>query len=570
MADWSQSVFMQALGWATLNSFWQMAILWLCYQTFVTLFRASSQLRYQLSVLSLIAGFAWFCLTIVTYNKPEHPFTMGTVTEIAPSLFNIFLVSASATYLLLLVIPSLKLLRNWRFVQTIRKEGLSKAALDYRLYVRNIAAHLNIKPKVQVFVSELVNSPVTVGYLKPVILLPVAAINQLTPSQVESILLHELSHIRRMDYLMNLLASFIHTVLYFNPFAKLFMQQIDAERENCCDEMVLQFGYDKLAYCSALLTLEKTANQSYLLALGVAGKSNLLTRIEKIIGMETKKQYKLKQMIPAFAAVLCVLVINSVLMLKDTGRSANVDLTSSAVFSPFFLNENIKGDHTTPSLTPEQNGTFLAHSKSVEAKTSVAPTVSQKIVASVAPFIPSLQEIIPTASPLQNSDLMYVAADEADVKLTKEQKEQVKTSIDATRKLMTTLQWNEVESSMADALDQDEKEQVKQIYQSQLADINWSNLEKNLKLNYDKIDWHSWNNELGSALSEVELNKAIKEYSTLLEQLNRYEKEICSGSVTTCTIAPDKSLDDIRNMRAEVSRRLEIVRSAKEKKVIKL
>jgi beta-lactamase regulating signal transducer with metallopeptidase domain len=129
----------------------------------------------------------------------------------------------------------------------------------------------------------MVKSPLTIGYLKPLILLPLASINNLTVQQVEAVLLHELSHIKRFDYLVNILVSIIHTLLYFNPFARLLIRVVQEERENCCDQMVLQFGYDRVGYASALLSLEKTSLQSHSFVLGAAGRRNLLSRIEKIV-----------------------------------------------------------------------------------------------------------------------------------------------------------------------------------------------------------------------------------------------------------------------------------------------
>ncbi|RYZ28156.1 MAG: M56 family metallopeptidase, partial [Chitinophagaceae bacterium] len=248
MATWSQSHFLQALGWATLNSFWQMAILWCAFVSVNHLFKLSATRKYQASVGAMLIGFAWFITTFVLYyqnNSSSYAIFENTITH-SNSLLNICLISASLTYLLLLIFPAARLFRNWQFVQVIKKEGLGKADLNYRLFVQKVSGHLGITKKVKLVISNLVTSPVTIGYLKPMILLPVAAMNQLTTSQVEAILLHELSHIRRYDYLVNFIVSIIHTLLYFNPFVKFFMNTIEAERETCCDELVLQFGYDKV------------------------------------------------------------------------------------------------------------------------------------------------------------------------------------------------------------------------------------------------------------------------------------------------------------------------------------
>ena len=106
------------------------------------------------------------------------------------------------------------------------------------MFVKNLAAQMGIKKPVHVWISELVCSPVTIGYLKPIILVPLAAINHLTTQQLEAVLLHELSHIKRYDYLINLIINFIQTILYFNPLVKAFVKIIEREREKSCDEMV--------------------------------------------------------------------------------------------------------------------------------------------------------------------------------------------------------------------------------------------------------------------------------------------------------------------------------------------
>src|SRR5439155_74321 len=113
------------------------------------------------------------------------------------------------------------------------------------------------------------------------------------------------------------LISIINTLLYFNPFVKQFMKNIEEERENCCDELVLQFGYDKVGYATALLTLEKLSTGGQLLALGATGKNFLITRIEKIIGMEKKKGFRINQLAGIIAALLCIVLFNSILIIKE-------------------------------------------------------------------------------------------------------------------------------------------------------------------------------------------------------------------------------------------------------------
>ncbi|HZH96883.1 MAG TPA: M56 family metallopeptidase, partial [Flavisolibacter sp.] len=180
-----------------------------------------------------------------------------------------------------------------------------------RLFVEKIGRHVGIKKRVPVYLSQLVSSPVTIGFFKPVILLPISIVSNLSVRQVEAILLHELAHIRRHDYLVNLLLTAVHVLLYFNPFVKCFLKKIELERENCCDELVLQFGYDKIGYATALLELEKGSHKISL-AMGAASKNHLLQRIETIVGVKRKQAFKRVQFAGVCAGLGMLILLNMV------------------------------------------------------------------------------------------------------------------------------------------------------------------------------------------------------------------------------------------------------------------
>lgn len=562
MASLSQSAFLQSLGWATLNTFWQMALLWCVYAGAVSLFKVSPARKYQLAVFSMISGLMWFLLTFFVYLRSSdysgYAFIQNSIPGSNPIL-NSCLLAASITYLLLLVIPASRLLKNWRFVEYIRKHNLSKADLDYRLFTQKVSGYLGITRKVQLYISELVSSPVTVGYLKPIILLPLAAINHLTESQVEAVLLHELTHIRRYDYLVNFIITIINTLLYFNPFVKLFMKEIEVERENCCDDLVLQFGYDKVSYASALLTLEKVSAQHRILALGVTGKKNFLTRIEKIIGMEKKKGYSLAQFIPVFAALLCVLVCNSVLIVKDSGSANNTLLASSTIVNPFYFSEN--GKKVT---APAQ---YYRTVPSINTKNIVVTKPGKDMREHELPVFNNIN-VDPVIA--GSKDVYHVAYDEVDGSLTNEQKNQVKTTVEATKKVLKTLQWKQVENSMADALNKEEKAIAKEQYMNEVDNVNWTNLEQNLKVNYNNIDWSTLNAKLGSALTMIELDSIQNNLNQVLVQLQQAETNICAKKNTNATPLPDQSLEDLRKAIDQVHGYLNQVNALREHKVIHL
>jgi bla regulator protein BlaR1 len=569
MAGWSQSHFLQSLGWATLNSFWQMALLWCIFQAARHFFNLSSSRKYQLSVLAVFSGFAWFAGSFLYY------FNTGTTTAVSlfdhkiqhtDSLLNILLTSASIAYLVLLVIPAWRLFRNWQFVKKIQSEGLSKASLDYRLFIQKVAAQIGITRKVRLYLSELVNSPLTVGYLKPVILLPVAALNNLTPQQVEAVLLHELSHIRRYDYLVNLMVSIIHTVLYFNPFVRLFLKNIEAERENCCDELVLQFGYDKVDYASALLLLEKASSRHQVLTLAATGKTYLLARIEKIIGMEKKEpRMKMNHLAGWIAALLCVVAFNSVLIIREekSRKSKNDSLMAyDQLSNPFnFFRNSPEKSREVPEQTVE------GHPSNVAFVSQTAPLVEM-----------DASEVDADAGLMKEREneevsipgFMLASLNESEIALTQDQKEQVRSTLNGTRKILAG-QWSKVEEAMADAMTAEEKAIAHQQYLKELEQMDWKVMENSMKSAFTTIDWNGLNAEMAQSLTKIRLDSVEKTYNIILQELNKADKELTAltKAKVSCTPIPDGSLNDIRKAREEIARQVDSVKALK-KQVVKL
>ena len=561
MASWSQSHFLQSLGWATLNSFWQMALLWCIYLAINSTFKISSDKKYRLAVGAIVTGFLWFVFTFVYYFNSSSVSGIAilnqTISE-SNNTLNIFLLSASVAYLSLLIFPTYRLFRNWQFVQKIKKEGLQKANLNYRLFVQKISSQLNIGKKVIVYISELVTSPVTVGYLKPIILIPIAALSNLSTQQVEAILLHELSHIRRYDYLVNFIVSIISTFLYFNPFVKQFIRTIEEERENCCDQLVLQYGYDKVGYASALLTLEKLSTSRHALALGAAGKKYLLSRIEKIVGMEQKKGFKRNQFAGLLAALFCIVVFNSILIIKDKKENSNNLYASVDLVSPFNLFEGSNS---------HDKGNYIINP--AEYKTNVKPALASNQNTEVKKAPETKQGNALAVSLLANNMFMNVAQDDVDASLTKEQKEKVKSTVDATKKVLGNLQWKEVETVIADVLTEKEKQIAKQQYLNQLKKAHyWKNIEQNMKAQYNNMDWQSIDTKMNNALAAIKLDSLEKTYTVILNQLNKVTNE--AKAVNVCPL-PDQSIEQIKETKEELSNRVNTIKALRsDKKVVRL
>ena len=144
----------------------------------------------------------------------------------------------------------------WR-VHRLHEAGLAAPVSRWHAAAARLALRIGLVDAVRVVESRLVGTPTVVGWLRPIVLLPVAALANLTPAQVEAILAHELAHVRRHDYLVNLLQSLGETVLFFHPAVWWVSGRIRAERENCCDDVALVTCGDRVGYASALSALEE-------------------------------------------------------------------------------------------------------------------------------------------------------------------------------------------------------------------------------------------------------------------------------------------------------------------------
>jgi len=156
--------------------------------------------------------------------------------------------------------------------------------------VRTLVSNFNLLKTVSVFLSDKIQVPLTIGFLKPIIVFPIALVNQLSAEQTEAILLHELAHIKRNDYLLNVIISLIQSFLFFNPLIWLMGREINKYREQCCDDLVLDKTQHQLAYARALLLIEENRSAQLMLALASNGKKyTLLNRIKRITNMKTNE-----------------------------------------------------------------------------------------------------------------------------------------------------------------------------------------------------------------------------------------------------------------------------------------
>jgi TonB family protein len=197
--------------------------------------------------------------------------------------------------------------------------------------VARLTKVMGVRRHVRVLMSALSDSPSVVGWLRPVILLPGATLMGLTTLQLEAILAHEIGHIRRYDYLVNMVQMFIETLLFYHPAVWWTSKRIRLERELCCDDLAVHFSGNALRYARALTTLEKLRTRTPSVAMASTG-GPLLYRIQRLVGAGSQ-EYSFSRLPLALIIALGVLFLSlnvSGLRGQDA-PGVKVDLGASSV-----------------------------------------------------------------------------------------------------------------------------------------------------------------------------------------------------------------------------------------------
>ncbi|MHC4501112.1 MAG: M56 family metallopeptidase [Planctomycetota bacterium] len=210
-------------------------------------------------------------------------------------------------------------LGGWTQLQRLRRKMVKPVDASLHSKLKALAELLGIRRAVQLVESALVQVPTVVGWLKPVILLPASALTGLSPEQMEAILAHELAHIKRLDYLVNMLQTVVEILGFYHPAVWWVSHKIRVERENCCDDLAVSVSGDEVRYARALTLLEEIRGGQAALAVA-AGGGSLLGRIRRLLCKASQEDSR-----SGWGVLFCVLLvcICVVLAVAQSGLSFN-------------------------------------------------------------------------------------------------------------------------------------------------------------------------------------------------------------------------------------------------------
>lgn len=332
------------LGWALVHFLWQGALIALLLGVADAAMR-KAHARYAAAcgamVLMVIAiGVTFFRLGVERQAPPlavaaalsSAPDRAGAVPPAGETLeaqmtgWLPWLVCAWAAGVLALSVRSMG---GWMVAQRLKSRQWEPAGAEWAQKARRLAQTLAVSRPVRLSWSALAEAPAVVGWLRPVILIPTAAFAGCDARQLEALLAHELAHIRRHDYLVNLIQTAVETLLFYHPAVWWVSQRIRAERENCCDDLAVAACGDVLTYARALTRIEELRSSQSQFAMAANGGA-LFARIRRMLGNNEPAGHTARTWLAGAIAVSAVFAVWVAARSADAGELSPAAVVAAA------------------------------------------------------------------------------------------------------------------------------------------------------------------------------------------------------------------------------------------------
>lgn len=313
--------FARPMAWALIHSLWQGAVVAVIAGAVLAgVPAARARLRYAISCAALMVIVFATCTTGIYFiaserisppaaaiqqaesSKPaalqqaqsstpvieQTPSTdIGSISSVSLALADVIF----GLWLLGVLTFSLYHFLGWRKASGLARNGVRELPVSLAARISRLCKEMGLRRRFRVFESALVRTPCVIGWLRPVLLVPVSVITGLSTRQLEMIVAHELAHIQRYDVLVNYVQTAVETLLFFNPAIWWISRRVRFEREHCCDDLAAEVCGDRLLYARALTRLEQLRGLTPSTVVAADG-TPLLYRIRRLAGIETRSGYQ--------------------------------------------------------------------------------------------------------------------------------------------------------------------------------------------------------------------------------------------------------------------------------------
>ena len=406
-----------AIGWMLIHFLWQGSLLFLGYWIITRLLLKNKiNTQYWVGIifisLCLIIPIREFFIQLGNSSNPSVFYQIGISLNAAgsggilnPTDMFISLVQKLIPYLVIIwmisvFLISTHLIKSWLSLIKLSKEPSMKLPENLSLKLKQATNKLKLKFKPLILISKKIDIPATFGYFKPIVLLPVSLINKLPQDQMEAILLHELCHIKRADFLHNIMQLLVETLFFYHPLTKWISRDIRKIREQCCDELVLDLNTNPLVYAKALTNIASIYNSNTNAKLHIqiaANDGELFNRIKFLMINKRSKSPFTNVILGLFFAAFALFIFNSIV---NETNGKNTPYTDSISQSRLVLNnqKDNRPNYVVPNIynfinqdTKQQEQTYYKevsnHNKksqfSTPAPSIISPQIESTAIASI-------------------------------------------------------------------------------------------------------------------------------------------------------------------------------------------
>lgn len=412
--DWLPDSLLQALGWTLVHSLWQLVLIAALLWGILKLVRRSKPaVKYGFAVgalvFAILAGASTFLYEIneaesrpvfssVDFQKlvtaplfSSSAEEMGAVTITITRWINQYIPFLVNIWFLGSLLFLFRLANSLSEIRGLRKSSTPISDVQFEKIAFRLAGKMGLKTDIQLRISQFGISPLTFGAIRPIILLPAGLIFQLSPTQLEAIIAHELAHVKRHDYLINLVLSGLEVIFFYHPCYWWMNQTVKELRENAADDLAIKAGVEPKDLATGLAQVLNFARQNPPeLALSASKKRNpTLLRIKRMLGYKTEN-YPQTPIISI--PMLLTLFLSAALMAsaqQDSPKSeltwAGKNLATQLEIIPVWdtlptpsLKSSITGDHRFSITTDDGKTYHIIGDKLISGKDTV--TLGPKVI----------------------------------------------------------------------------------------------------------------------------------------------------------------------------------------------
>jgi beta-lactamase regulating signal transducer with metallopeptidase domain/protocatechuate 3,4-dioxygenase beta subunit len=352
------ATIVQALGWTLIHSMWEIALIGgLLFAANIFVRNGKAKVKYGLALVAMTA-----CLLVpastylaLSANPTTHPAVTAVaespkgnpavvetaLQKFAPAASEIaedpsrverkidpYLPKLVALWLLGLLVMTCRLAGGVVAVERFKRRASTVVDPQWIDRTAALAERLGVRRKISLRLVPDLDSPSVVGVLKAVILIPASVVTKLSPSQIEALLAHEIAHVKRHDYLVNLVQSVVETVLFYHPAVWWISSRVRAEREHCCDDLAIEATGDRATYAHALVSLEHLRANPRLAIAATSG--SLVQRIRRIVAVPQTGPARGS----AWMAAMLVVLVTSGVAKSLAARPADASTVQGIVLTP--------------------------------------------------------------------------------------------------------------------------------------------------------------------------------------------------------------------------------------------